>query len=337
MKEALYYTALSEQKTECTLCPHSCIIKSGKAGICKVRVNREGKLYAESWGKPVALHTDPIEKKPLYHFFPGHQVLSIGTLGCNMQCRFCQNCEISQQAYERHGYEMHKSIDDIVFLAQHKQKNIGLAFTYNEPVVYYEYMMELSDAIHKAGLKNIMVSNGFINPEPLVALVKNIDAFNIDLKSCSQDFYKKYTSSELLPVLESIKYIHNSGKHLELTFLVIEGLNDDRANFIEMIDWICENTGKRTVLHISRYFPHYQMDIPPTTLKTMDALYLLAKQKLDFVYLGNIQGSNTQDTQCPVCQTILLKRTGYYTINEGLDRAGNCKKCGEKIIEQMEN
>jgi pyruvate formate lyase activating enzyme len=332
MKEALYYNKLPEKKVKCLLCPHNCLIKEGTRGICGVRINQNGILYSEVYGRPVAMNIDPVEKKPLYHFYPGQQVLSIGTLGCNLKCSFCQNSEISQLTGNDQSLSVERSLDEIILPAMQKQKNIGLAYTYNEPVIFYEYMSDLAREIHKRGMKNVMISNGFINPEPLSQLLGLIDAFNIDLKSFEDDFYKKQTKSRLGPVLETIKTIYNNGNHLELTFLVIPGLNDDMDVFDAMLDWIIKYTSKRTVLHISRYFPHYQMNRPPTPFKTIENLYYHAKKKLDFVYPGNTPETKAQDTYCQVCKTLLLKRSGYYTKNEGLDSNGECIKCHEKVI-----
>lgn len=338
MQTASFYIRLPDNKTECLLCPHNCIIQDGEKGICKVRFNKEGVLFTQAYDNPIALNTDPIEKKPLYHFFPGQQILSIGTFGCNLKCSFCQNFEISQNNID--GKEINggkKEIKDIIQLAKEKQKNIGLAYTYNEPVVYYEYMTKLALEVHDAGLKNVMVSNGFINPEPLSELLKLIDAFNIDLKSFSNEFYKKYTLSKLEPVLNTIKTIFKSGKYIELTYLVIPGLNDDPEEFDAMTEWIVKETSKETVLHISRYFPSYKMDIPPTPIKTLENLYHHAIKRLDYVYVGNIHDNNLQNTYCPVCKSLVLKRNGYFTSNEGLDAKGFCMKCQLKIIKYMTN
>jgi len=335
VKEALYYTRLSGHRTECTLCPHNCIIQEDNRGICGVRINMGGTLFSESYGRPVAINSDPVEKKPLYHFYPGNQILSIGTLGCNLKCGFCQNHEISQSLSENQFPETERSLGEIIQLAEIKQKNIGLAYTYNEPIVFYEYMTDLAFEMHKKGKKNVMVSNGFINPEPLSELLNLIDAFNIDLKAFDNEFYKNYTKSNLEPVLNTIKTIYESGKHLELTFLVIPGLNDGPEIFEKMIEWIVNETDNKTVLHISRYFPRYRMNHPPTPLKTIEGLIHQAKMKLDFVYSGNTVEDFSSDTYCPVCKSLLLKRSGYYTENMGLDNHGNCLKCNEKVIKFM--
>jgi len=332
MKEAYYYSILDNKKVRCELCPHNCIIANGKSGICKVRKNLAGKLISMVYGRPVSIHSDPVEKKPLYHFFPGHQVLSIGTLGCNLKCKFCQNFEISQISSADVDIVKEIPIEEIIDRAMLKQRNIGLAYTYNEPVVYFEYMMDLAKLIKNRGMKNIMVSNGYINPEPLKELLEIINAFNIDIKSFNNDFYLTYTKSSLEPVLNSISTIAKSDKHLELTFLAIPGLNDDIEEFEKMTDWIVEICGRRTVLHVSRYFPKYQMSIPPTPSKTLEHLCAIAKKKLDFVYMGNVQDSEGNDTICPGCGKTVISRNGYYTTIDGLSSTGKCKNCEEVIL-----
>ncbi len=335
MKEAQYYTLLDEKRVRCELCPHYCVIQNGNYGICGVRKNVNNILFSEVYGKPVSIHSDPVEKKPLYHFYPGYQVLSLGTYGCNLKCKFCQNCDISQVRLPENNMLPEKLPEEVIEMAMLKNKNIGLAYTYNEPLVFYEYMIDLARLAKRRGLKNIMVSNGFINPEPLNELIELIDAFNIDLKSFNNSFYQKYTKSSISPVLETISAISHSNKHMELTFLPIPGLNDDLEEFEKMTDWIVNNCGRSTVLHISRYHPAYQIQIPPTPLKTLDHLYYLAKQKLDYVYLGNILGPEGKDTICPGCHTLLISRSGYYSTMEGLSSSGKCKNCGEIIINHI--
>jgi pyruvate formate lyase activating enzyme len=332
MKEALYYSLLDNNKVRCELCPHNCVIADGNTGICNVRKNMAGKLISTVYGRPVSIHSDPVEKKPLYHYYPGHQVLSIGTPGCNLKCKFCQNFEISQISSANVEHIKEIPLEEIIELANLKQRNIGLAYTYNEPVVYFEYMLDLAKLIKNRGMKNIMVSNGYINPDPLKKLLEVIDAFNIDLKAFNNDFYRTYTKSSLEPVLETISTIAKSDKHMELTFLAIPGLNDDLEEFEKMTDWIVENCCKRTVLHISRYFPKYKFSIPPTPSKTLEHLFVIAKKKLDFVYLGNVQDSDGKDTICPGCGKTVISRNGYNTTIDGLNPAGKCKNCDEVIL-----
>ncbi|MGC9345101.1 MAG: AmmeMemoRadiSam system radical SAM enzyme, partial [Bacteroidales bacterium] len=257
MKEAKYYRQLNG-KVECRLCPHYCVINKGKYGICRVRRNEDGKLLTDSYGHIVARHMDPIEKKPLYHFYPGKRILSIGTPGCNLRCFFCQNCGISQTGSDSFSHLNMVYPDELVKTAKKEKNNIGIAYTYNEPTVYFEYMLDTARLAKKEGLQNVMVSNGFIAEEPLQELLSVIDAFNIDLKAFNDSFYKKFTKSSIYPVMDSLEKIHEGSKHLEITYLVIPGLNDDEREFENRIDWIYDNFGKTQVLHISRYFPNYQ-------------------------------------------------------------------------------
>jgi pyruvate formate lyase activating enzyme len=264
MHTALCFEKLNDNKVKCLLCPHSCILDDGKVGICRVRSNDNGVLVSENYGKVSSINLDPIEKKPLYHFFPGMHVLSIGSVGCNLQCNFCQNCEISQTGVSDFPRLKTYSAEEIVNNALECVDNIGIAFTYNEPVVFYEYMMDVARLSKSKGLKNIMVSNGFINEEPLKQILPYIDAFNIDLKAFADEFYIKNTHSHLEPVKRSLQLIRESGKHLEITNLVIPGLNDKVEDFTAMVDWISGELGDQTILHLSRYFPRYKAKQPPT-------------------------------------------------------------------------
>lgn len=331
--EAQYYTKLDDNRVQCTLCPHDCVLKEGKIGICKVRANDKGKLITENYGKVSGYHFDPIEKKPLYHFYPGKDILSIGSVGCNLHCRFCQNHEIAQTGVHNYPYIKALSPGAIVNVALRKENNLGIAYTYNEPLVFYEFMKDTALNAKQNGLKNVMVTNGFINPEPLKNLVKFIDAFSVDLKAFTDDFYKKITSSKLNPVLESLKSIRKSGKFLEITNLVIPTLNDDKKKFEELVLWIKNELGKDTVMHISRYHPMYKMNIESTAPETLLSLFEIANKYLDFVYLGNLQSAKGQNTYCPGCKKMVIERSGYYTKTQGIDEIGNCIYCGSKVIE----
>ena len=333
--EAQYYTKLEANKVQCTLCPHNCVLKEGQSGICKVRVYHKGELITENYGKISGYHFDPIEKKPLYHFYPGKDILSIGSVGCNLYCRFCQNHEIAQTGVHNYPYLKELSPGAIVNAALRQENSIGIAYTYNEPLVFYEFMRDVALDAKQNGLKNVMVTNGFINPEPLKSLVKFIDAFSVDLKAFTNDFYKKITSSKLNPVLESLKNIKKSGKFLEITNLVIPTLNDDKKKFEDMVIWISEELGKDTVLHISRYHPMYKMKIESTAPDTLFSLFEIANKYLDFVYLGNLHSVKGQNTYCPGCKKMVIERSGYYTKTTGVDELGNCKYCKTKVIEHF--
>lgn len=331
MHKAEYFETHKDNLVKCTLCPHNCVIKSGGFGICRVRKNVDGVLYSEVYGKVSGYSFDPIEKKPLYHFHPGSNILSVGTHGCNLKCQFCQNCEISQPRLN--GFTNYKTIfnDRILNDSLSNSYNKGLAFTYNEPTVWFEFMRDLAVDNKKNGLLNVMVSNGFINVKPLEEILEYIDAFNIDLKAFSEEFYKKNTKSTLLPVLETLETIKKANKHLEITNLIIPEENDNKTAFKEMVYWISDTLGENTVLHLSRYFPNYNFTKPPTSPEKLFELYEIASEYLNYVYLGNINLEAGNDTYCPSCKTKVIRRLGYSTQITGLDRDGNCSKCNYPI------
>ena len=321
----------SSNSIGCILCPHNCIIKDGKSGICNVRKNSGGKLITTVYNKISSLHPDPIEKKPLYHYYPGKEILSVGSVGCNLKCRFCQNWEISQISDNENSYLKDTNANEIVDVALTINNNIGIAYTYNEPIVWFEFMYEIAKLANENGLKNVMVSNGFINKQPFLKLLNYIDAFSIDLKAFTTEFYKEQTSSELEPVKSTIKEISSHNKYLEITNLLIPGLNDNEADFREMVNWIAGETGENTVLHLSRYFPMYKMTRAKTPERTLLNFYEIAKEKLNFVYVGNLRTSTGQNTYCPNCSNLLIKRLGYNTEVVGVDRNGDCSKCNAHL------
>ncbi len=332
--ESKYFKKLNGE-TECLLCPHNCIIKEGKYGICMVRKNKNGKTVPENYGKVSSLHPDPIEKKPLYHFYPGQTILSVGTFGCNLKCKFCQNYDISQlKVTNLLNRETYKT-EDIIRIAVEMEDNHGIAYTYNEPIIWFEFVMEIATKAHHEGLYNVMVTNGYVNKEPLSDLLEVIDAWNVDLKAFTEEFYHKYTKSGLAPVKESIRSIKKAGKHLEITNLVIPGLNDDENKFREMVKWISDETGKDTVLHISRYFPTYRMNIQATPVSTLERFYDIASEYLYYVFLGNVATSTGKDTYCPECNNLIISRSGYSTRINGLTTQGHCSNCDKKILEYV--
>jgi pyruvate formate lyase activating enzyme len=331
--EAAYYQKLRDNKVQCLLCPHECRINPGNFGICKVRENRDGILNTTVYEKACAFRFDPIEKKPLYHFYPGSQILSIGTVGCNLHCKFCQNWEISQCCSRDYPYLKTLTVEEAMEMLHKREDNIGISYTYNEPTVFFEYMLAMASRVKDAGLKNVAVTNGFINKYPLEQLLEFVDAFNVDLKAFTEDFYKRITGAKLKPIKETIRAIYDKGRHLEITNLVVTGLNDDPDVFEEMMKWIANETGPATPLHLSRYFPTYKLDAPATAVSTLLSLYEIAKKHLDFVYIGNVDASEGRKTICPSCQHVLIDRSGYRTYKTGLDAEGKCGKCSEKIIE----
>ncbi len=327
MQEALFYTPLNESKIRCELCPWFCELQSGQTGVCKVRTNKNGKLFTQVYNKIAAFGIDPIEKKPLYHFYPGKNILSIGEVGCNLHCTFCQNHRISQcMASDFSGFREISS-EQIVHEALKTYHNIGIAYTYNEPFTFYEFMLETAQLAHKNKLKNVVISNGYINPQPLKYALPFIDAFNIDLKAFTDEFYRRQTKGKLQPVLEALKIIAESNAHLEITTLVIPGLNDDEKEFTQMVKWIAEQLGKDVPLHLSRYFPQYKMDRPQTPIQKLELLYDIAKEQLNHVYLGNVSDDKRSSTFCSSCGKMLISRNRYRIYFEGIDENRICRHC----------
>jgi len=336
MKEALYYEKLDDQNLRCLLCPHECKLLPTKTGICGVRKNCKGKLITENYRKISALHIDPIEQKPLYHYYPGRTVLSVGSVGCNLHCKFCQNSSISQTTVSTYNrYLETLTVDKLIQAAQNDLGNIGIAYTYNEPTVLFEYMYDSAVQAKKKGLKTVMVTNGYINEKPLEDLLKCIDAFSVDLKAFTEDFYKNQTGSHLEPVKQTLKQIQTAGKHLEIVNLIIPNLNDNESTFTEMIEWIYKELGKNTVLHLSRYSPNYKLTLPPTPIDTLIRLYNIATEYLNHVYLGNVWiESRGRDTLCSNCKKVVVQRNGYISHLSGLNGEGKCDFCGTQILTQ---
>jgi len=322
-------TKKSGGRLECQLCPHYCKLATGKTGICGVRKNTGEKIELMTYNILSGYALDPVEKKPLYHFFPGCNVLSIGSFGCNMKCDFCQNFHISQKVPESLIPEV--SINKIIKDAISVENNIGVAFTYNEPIIWFEYMRDVAELVKKQGLYTIMVSNGFVNSEPLAEIVKFIDAFNIDLKAFNNNFYRNLTGAELEPVKNTLKQIARSGKHLEITTLLIPGQNDDEKEMELQSEWIAGELGKDIPFHLSRYFPTYKRDNPPTSEESMKRLFEIAAGNLDYVYMGNTHSGTGQNTSCSSCGTEVTIRSGYKTTLLNLDEDGKCTCCGNLV------
>ncbi|PIF05956.1 MAG: AmmeMemoRadiSam system radical SAM enzyme [Draconibacterium sp.] len=327
MKEAQFYTTMQNNQVQCTLCPWKCMLKPGQTGVCKVRENRNGQLVTFIYECVAALGIDPIEKKPLYHFYPGKNILSVGEVGCNLHCSFCQNHRISQCFANKFTGFHNISCETIVDEAQKTWNNIGVAYTYNEPFTFYEFMLETATLVKEKGLKNVVVSNGYVNKEPLEDILQVIDAFNIDLKAFSKKFYQTHTKGKLNYVLKTLETIAKSDAHLEITYLVIPGLNDNEAEFEAMAEWIAANLGKFVPLHLSRYFPNYKMEIPPTPLSTLNLLYDIASQYLDYVYMGNVSDEKRSTTYCSHCGNILISRNSYTILTSGINNNGSCAVC----------
>ena len=323
MHEASYYRAESAEQLACLLCPQGCILGQGKAGFCKIRVNQDGKLITNNFAMVSSISLDPIEKKPLYHFYPGQPILSVGTIGCSLGCEFCQNWQISRENALCKKVSP-EELATLTLQTHQSHGNIGLAYTYSEPGVWFEFLKETMPLIHEYRLKNVLVTNAFLNPDPWQELLRWTDAANIDLKGFDEGYYNKFCHGKLQPVLDNIQAA--VGRiHLELTTLLIPGANDAPEQIDAMARWIAE-LDPNIPLHLSRYFPNYKMTIPQTPETTMIRAAEIASKYLKFVYLGNVAGSS--DTVCPDCGTLLIARNGYHT---QVIASGECPKCGRDL------
>ncbi|MFH1459574.1 MAG: AmmeMemoRadiSam system radical SAM enzyme [Candidatus Omnitrophota bacterium] len=331
LKESQYYLVKDNLQVQCIKCPYQCLIKNHQRGFCRVRENQGGKLYSITYANPCAVHVDPIEKKPFFHVLPGSQSYSIATVGCNLRCKFCQNWQISQSDPEDIK-SVYLEPEDIVAGAR-QTKCLSIAYTYTEPTVFYEYCLDISKIAQGYGIKNVMHSNGYINPDPLRKLVKHLDAVNVDLKSFSDDYYQKVCQGDLTTVTNSLKIIKQElGVWLELTNLVVPTLNDYPDQIKMMCDWIVQELGQEVPLHFSRFYPTYKLSsLAPTPLSTLEKAYQIAKQAgLYFVYIGNVPGHKTENTYCPECSNILIERSGYVVIKNSIGK-GVCSKCSRNI------
>ncbi len=323
MIKALYWEVEADQRVRCHLCPHHCRIPEGRRGICQIRENREGILYALTYNRVSSVHMDPIEKKPLYHFFPGRDILSIGSVGCNLKCAFCQNWEISQIGFENSLTVMDPK--KIVALAQ-SQQSIGVAYTYNEPFIWWEYVRDTSRAVRDTHLKNVLVTNGYIESDPLREILPLIDAMNIDLKAMDEHFYRSICGGSLAPVLQTIETSYQHGVHIEVTNLLVTGLNDSRDQIHKLVDYIA-GLSPDIPLHFSRYFPAYRLEAPPTNLTILKEAYAIAREKLHYVYLGNMGSAEGQMSYCSQCGQPVIHRYGYQVELDGFLN-GYCRYCG---------
>ena len=319
--EARYYDKLENANVRCHLCPVNCHIAPSKQGICGIRTNENGTLYAAEYGRTIALNIDPIEKKPLYHFKPGSAILSVGPNGCNFSCVYCQNWTISQA---KAGVR-YISPENLVRLAI-TNKSIGVAFTYTEPLIWYEYIFDSARLLRDSGLKSVLVSNAYINKAPARELFPLVDAANFDLKSIRPDFYRTTCKGKLDDVKRTIEISLEFGVHLELTNLLITGLNDSDDDILDLISYV-ESLDKKIPLHFSRYFPHYKLDSPPTPEERLEFAYKAGKEKLSYVFVGNISGIGSSDSSCSQCGNTLVKREGYLVDIIGME-GGKCSKCG---------
>jgi pyruvate formate lyase activating enzyme len=334
MKEALYYERLKDQTVRCLLCPHRCVISPSHSGICGARRNLEGKLYTLNYGVVAGMNIDPIEKKPLYHYYPGSLIFSIGTVGCNLKCPFCQNSHLSRFFDENISPEFQSVITPVgIFEAVERNVKLykreilnAISYTYSEPIVWYEYVLETCKIMRKNGYKNVFVTNGYIEQEPLNEILPYIDAANVDLKAFTEENYKKLTGG-LKPVLNFIKRLKESGVHVEVTTLVVTDFNDNIKELEELVRWI-SNLDRKIPFHISRYFPSYKYTKPSTSLEFLHKVNEMALKYLDYVYLGNVM--EQQNTYCPHCKNLLVLRNGYDISITGI-KDKKCNKCGKDV------
>lgn len=314
----------------CELCPHRCILAEGERGTCRVRENRGGKLYTFVYGNPCAIHLDPIEKKPFFHFLPGTTAFSLATAGCSLRCKYCQNYTISQHPPEE--TENYDAPPEAIVRTTVRQNAPTIAYTYSEPMVFYEYMLDTARLGHRAGLRSIIISSGYINPEPLKELCQAVDAIKIDLKGFNDDFYRQVCGGMLAPVLEAIRVIHSTGVHLEIVNLVVPTLNDDPAELHTLAEWVLDTVGPDVPLHFSRFHPDYQLlNLPPTPIETLERARQAALDAgLHYVYLGNVPGHEGNHTYCPNCRQVIIRRMGMATTAIHMAN-GRCGYCGTPI------
>ena len=316
---------------KCTLCPKECRLTHAQRGDCRVRVNLEGKLITLVFGKPGAVHVDPIEKKPLFHMLPGSTAFSIATAGCNLHCKFCQNWELSQANPE----DLHSEdlAPEAVVASARRYGCRSIAYTYSEPIIFYEYTYETSKLARQAGIKNILVTAGFINEKPLRKLCAVSDAANVDIKGFSEDFYRTVCAGKLQPVLDCCTVMRQEGVLVEITNLIVPTLNDDPEMIRRLCGWIVARLGPDTPLHFSRFHPQFQLkSLPPTPAETLwQAREIARSEGLPFTYIGNLPGSGAENTICPQCGALLVERIGYETQIREL-RHGACGKCGRAIL-----
>ncbi len=330
VQEAKYYEALEEKRIECRLCPRRCKVAPKERGYCGVRENRDGKYVTLVYGRACSANVDPIEKKPLFHFLPGAKALSIATAGCNMECKFCQNWEISQFRPEQINSF---SLPPQTLVHEARSRGIeSIAFTYSEPVIFYEYMLETARLAKEKGVKSVMISNGYIEKAPMDELCEQLSGVKIDLKAFTEKFYEEMCSGKLQPVLETLKLLKNRGIWFEIVVLIIPTLNDGADEITRMSEWIAKELGPDVPIHFSRFHPTYKVkNLPPTPVSTISrAREIALRTGLNYAYVGNVPGHEGESTYCPGCGKILIRRLGYGVENVAL-RKGNCNYCKRPI------
>ena len=333
MTEAYLWEPLTEGQVRCGLCNHRCRIKEGKRGLCSVRQNVAGRLESLVYGKIIARHVDPIEKKPLFHVLPGTLSYSIATVGCNFKCRFCQNADIAQFPSDRKGLIMGDVAAPEEIVADARKTGCAtIAYTYTEPTIYFEFAADTAALAHKEGIRNVFVTNGYMTPEALQQVSSDLDAANVDLKAFSDRFYKEMCAARLAPVLETLRLMKQHGVFVEVTTLIIPGANDDPAELGELADFLVKDLGPETPWHISRFHPTYRLtDRPPTPVQTLrKAREIGLAAGLRYVYTGNVPGDEAESTFCYGCGEILIERWGF-SVRKNRLQEGKCPDCGAQI------
>ncbi|HPQ67787.1 MAG TPA: AmmeMemoRadiSam system radical SAM enzyme [bacterium] len=321
---ARYQTQRDDQSCRCELCPRHCVIKPEASGFCLHRYNQDGQLFAAQYGEVAALAIDPIEKKPLYHFHPGSDIVSVGANGCNLACKFCQNWHLSCG----HAQTRPLSPEELAATAD-RQGSIGIAFTYNEPLIWFEYILDTAALLKPRNLAVVLVTNGYLETEPFDELLPWIDAMNIDVKGDDR-FYRELTGGRLAPVRRNVEAAHRAGVHVEVTNLLITGENDDEASVRDLVDWLA-SVSPDIPLHFSRYFPQHKFHAPQTPVASLERAAAIAREKLNFVFLGNVQLAHGSDTVCPHCGQTVIDRRGYLTNRRQLQPGGKCGHCGAQL------
>lgn len=340
MKEAILYDPVENSRVVCRLCRHYCKILPGRWGICGVRKNVDGKLFTYVYEKAIAVHVDPIEKKPLFHVYPGSASFSIATMGCNFHCDFCQNADIAQI---NKSCTLNEEFDENRILGQHftakqavelasNQHCKSIAYTYTEPTIFFEYAFEICKLAVKHDIVNVFVTNGYMSPEAVELIYPYLHAANVDLKGFHPDFYRKKIGAKLEGVLDSLKLLKQKGIWLEVTTLVVPGYDDDEDNLREIATFICKELGPEVPWHISRFFPHNRMkNVPPTSIKILKrAMEIGYEEGLRYVYTGNLPGDEGEHTYCYQCGQKLIERWGFQILSNKIEN-GKCPKCGAQI------
>ncbi len=330
VRPAMMWKKLAKNAVECSLCPNGCVIENGERGQCRVRKNIKGSLYTLVYSRIAAAHVDPIEKKPMYHFLPGSTAFSIATAGCNLSCKFCQNWELSQSRPE--------DLDATEITPEDlSRKTISsgskiIAYTYNEPTVQFEYIIDSARHARKKGIRSIIISNGYIRPEAGRIMAESLDAVKIDLKAFTENFYSSVCGGSLRAVLDNLVSVHSTGRWLEIVILIIPTLNDSQDEIHKMCAWVCKNLSRNVPMHFTRFHAMYRIrNLPPTPISTLEHCYAIAKDAgIRYPYIGNVSGHKWENTYCHNCDKMLIRRSGYFHVENQI-KNGTCKYCSAKI------